>query len=147
MKHFTHHRILLFILSLVFAANYAEAQQCMMVSFVRPGEQHAQSAYYSDLADVAPQFPGGETELMRFITSNRNYPRDAFEHGVQGRVICGFVVDVDGSILNVTVHRGPCRSLSEEAVRLIQSMPRWEPGSVQGNKVPCYYVLAIPFRL
>ena len=147
MKSTNHYRLLLFVLSMLFIANVAVAQQEMMVNFVRPGETHTQGAYYADFVDVLPQFPGGESELGSFLNANRNYPRLAYEKGIEGRVICGFVVDVDGSILHATVHRGPCRSLGEEAIRLIQSMPRWEPGRIQGNKVPCYYVLAIPFRL
>lgn len=134
-------------LSLLFASLYVNAQQNLMVNFVRPGEAQVQGAYYSDYVEVSPRFPGGEIELVRFLNANRNYPRDCYEKGIQGRVVCGFVVDVDGSILNPTVHRGPCRSLGEEAIRLIQSMPRWVPGSVNGDKVPCYYVLTIPFRL
>lgn len=146
MKLKYHHCLLLIVL-LFSTAHHVGAQQNMMVNFVRPGEVHTQSAYYSDFVDVSPNFPGGEIELVRFLNANRSYPRDAYERGIQGRVICGFVVDVDGSILNATVHRGPCRSLSEEAIRLIQTMPRWVPGRVNGDKVPCYYVLAIPFRL
>lgn len=146
MKLICNNRLLI-ALSLLFASLYVNAQQNLMVNFVRPGEAQVQGAYYSDYVEVSPRFPGGEIELVRFLNANRNYPRDCYEKGIQGRVVCGFVVDVDGSILNPTVHRGPCRSLGEEAIRLIQSMPRWVPGSVNGDKVPCYYVLTIPFRL
>ena len=138
---------LLSMLYLMFSAHYASAQECVMVNFVRPGEQNMQEAYYSDFVEVAPKFPGGESELVGYFNTHRKYPRDAYELGIQGRVVCGFIVDVDGSIHNITVHRGPCRSLGEEAVRLIESMPKWIPGTVQGHKVPCYYVLTVPFRL
>lgn len=143
----SHRCFILFFAALASLSVCAFAQQSMMVNFMRPGESRPQDAYMADFVDVSPQFPGGETELISFVNTNRNYPRDAYELGIQGRVVCGFIVDVDGSILNATVHRGPCRSLGEEALRLIEAMPRWIPGSVRGHKVPCYYVLAIPFRL
>lgn len=147
MKIISRRRIYASLLLLSLSSAIASAQQPMMVNFVRPGESNPQGAYLSDCVDVSPQFPGGEAELIRFLNQHRNYPRDAYELGIQGRVVCGFIVDVDGTILNASVHRGPCRSLGAEAIRLVESMPRWEPGRIHGQKVPCYYLLAIPFRL
>lgn len=147
MKYSLHRRFCLIAVGMTLFGTAAFAQESMMVNFVRPGESHPQGAYITDFVEVSPQFPGGEAELIRFVNSRRSYPRDAYEQKIQGRVICGFVVDVDGSILNATVHRGPCRSLGQEALRIIESMPRWEPGRIGGHKVPCYYLLAIPFRL
>ncbi len=113
--------------------------------FMRYGNSH--TAYMQESVDVVPQFPGGECEMIRFINNERNYPRQAYEAGIEGRVRCGFIVDSDGSITNVTVHRGSAPELNNEAVRIIEKMPRWKAGKVDGESVPVYYLLTIPFRL
>ncbi|MCM1292687.1 MAG: energy transducer TonB [Bacteroides sp.] len=123
------------------------AQSVMMVDFFRPGERIADEAYMPDFVDVSPQFPGGEAAMIRFINSERHYPRDAYESGRQGRVVCSFIVDSDGSILNIRVQRGPCPSMMNEAVRIISNMPRWNAGLLDGRKVPVVCFLTIPFRL
>lgn len=114
---------------------------------MRPGERTLEEAYIVDFVDRAPQFPGGEAAMIHFINSERHYPRDAYEARIQGRVMCAFIVDVDGSISNISVQRGPCQSLNNEAARIIASMPRWEAGLLNGRKVPVCYFLTIPFRL
>ncbi len=147
MKHFYIRRFLFSITALASASVYAGAQQLTVVDFFRPGDRQPEEAYLMDFVDVSPQFPGGEAALRRFINNERQYPRDAYDARVQGRVMCSFIVDVDGSILNITVQRGPCQSLSHEAARIISSMPRWEAGRINGQKVPVCYFLTIPFRL
>lgn len=104
-------------------------------------------AYFPDFVETSPQFPGGEAALIRFVNSERCYPRDAYEDGIEGRVFCTFIVDTDGTILSVRAQRGPSESLCREAVRIIQCMPRWEAGTVDGHRVPVMVSLAIPFRL
>lgn len=141
------YRQFVLLILLVVSVCPAFSQQACQVSFVRPGQSHHTIAYFADVVDIVPEFPGGETALRQFINSERHYPRDAYEMGIQGRVVCGFIVDSDGSLHNVTVHRGPCESLGAEAVRIIESMPRWEAGLLNGIRVPVYYVLTIPFRL
>lgn len=147
MKYFSFHRLLLSVATLTAASLYAGAQQLTVVDFFRPGDRQPEEAYIMDFVDVSPQFPGGEAAMRKFINNERQYPRDAYEAGIQGRVMCSFIVDVDGSILNVTVQRGPCQSLVHEAARIISKMPRWEAGRINGHKVPVCYYLTIPFRL
>jgi outer membrane biosynthesis protein TonB len=65
---------------------------------------------------------------------------------VQGRVLCGFIVNSDGSISHVSVLRGVEPTLNREAVRLISNMPKWEAGRVNNRAVPVYYILPIAFR-
>lgn len=125
----------------------ALAQSSNTVAFIRPGDSQRAFAYYAELVDEAPRFPGGEAAMQRFINAERQYPRDAYEAGIEGRVVLGFVVDIDGSITSINVHRGHNRSLVNEAVRIVAEMPRWKPGEIDGHKVPVYYVIAIPFRL
>lgn len=144
---FSYHRIALIAALILCSAATAMSQQVTVVDFIRPGERTLEEAYIVDFVDRAPQFPGGEAAMIHFINSHRNYPRDAYEARQQGRVMCAFIVDVDGSILNISIQRGPCPSLNNEAARIIASMPRWEAGVLNGRKVPVCYFLTIPFRL
>lgn len=140
-------RSLAAFVTLMTSAAYVQAQQHSLTMFVRPGSMEHVMAYMAESTDVAPSFPGGENAMFRFINEVRHYPAAAYEAGVEGRVRCGFIVDVDGSIVNVTVQRGNNADLNHEAVRIIESMPRWEPAMIDGEPVPVFYLLTIPFRL
>ena len=95
-----------------------------------------------------PEFPGGQAELMKYLASNVKYPVIAQENGIQGRVICQFVVNKDGSIVDVEVVRsGGDPSLDKEAVRVIKSMPKWKPGKQRGKAVRVKYTVPVLFRL
>jgi protein TonB len=94
-----------------------------------------------------PEFPGGNTAMMKFLSDNIKYPVIAQENGIQGRVICNFVVERDGSITDVQVVRGVDLSLDREAVRVIQQMPRWKPGKQRGQAVRVRFTLPVVFRL
>jgi len=94
-----------------------------------------------------PEFPGGNAAMMKFLSENIKYPVIAQENGIQGRVICNFVVEKDGSITDVQVVRGVDPSLDREAVRVIQQMPRWTPGKQRGQAVRVRFTLPVVFRL
>lgn len=102
--------------------------------------------YEYNTIDANPEFPGGNMELIRFINHERHYPHQAYDEGIEGRVVCGFVVDTDGSISNISVLKSVEESLDREAVRIIGSMPRWISGLVNDEPVPVYCTLTIPFR-
>lgn len=146
-KTFRSPRIASLVAALIATFATAMAQKISVVDFVRPTDMSIAEAYIVDFVDRAPQFPGGEAAMIHFINTERTYPRDAYEARIQGRVMCAFIVDTDGSIVNVTIQRGPCQSLNNEAMRIISSMPRWEAGEIHGRKVPVCYFLTIPFRL
>jgi TonB family protein len=110
-------------------------------------EQSATEEGVKDIVDQMPSFPRGGTALMQFISSNVKYPRIAEEKGVQGRVICTFVVEKDGSISHVQVARSVDPSLDKEAVRVIMSMPKWIPGKQDGVPVRVKYTVPVTFRL
>ncbi len=99
------------------------------------------------VAQVEPQFPGGETELMKFLQQNLKYPQKAVEAGVQGKVIVNFVVGKDGSISHIKVIRGIGFGCDEEAIRVLKKMPPWDPGLMGGKPVPVYYTFPINFQL
>lgn len=94
-----------------------------------------------------PQFPGGDTELMRFISSNLKYPTIAAENGIEGRVVIRFVVSKDGDVTDAQVVRSLDPSCDKEAIRVVKSMPKWVPGKQNGRNVPVYYTLPVLFKL
>ena len=102
--------------------------------------------YEYDFVDVQPQFPGGERALMNYINQTREYPYHAYHNKIQGRVVCSFVVNIDGSISNVEVIKGVEESLNREAVRILGRMPEWTPGRINGQPVPTRVVWSVPFR-
>ena len=94
-----------------------------------------------------PEFPGGSAKLMEYIQKNIKYPMMARESDIQGRVFVNFVVEPDGSISNVAVLRGIGGGCDEEAVRVVNSMPKWKPGKQRGSAVRCAYTVPIIFKL
>lgn len=100
-----------------------------------------------DMVEQAPQFPGGPAELMSYLGKNIRYPVIAQENGIQGRVVCQFVVGSDGSVRDIKVLRSLDPSCDKEAVRVIQSMPKWIPGRQNGKAVSVRYTLPVTFKL
>ncbi len=98
-------------------------------------------------AEQMPEFPGGQRELMKFISKQIIYPVDAVENGIQGKVIVQFVIEKDGSVSNVKVLQSVYRSLDAEAIRVVQILPNWSPGIMDGKPVRIKYVLPINFTL
>ena len=95
-----------------------------------------------------PSFPGGQEALFYFLSQNVKYPPIAQENGIQGKVVVQFVVAKDGKIEEVEVLRsGGDPSLDKEAVRVIKSMPRWEPGKRRGKPIRVKYTVPVNFRL
>jgi TonB family protein len=103
--------------------------------------------YDVSLVDVVPQFPGGQTQLTRFIQTNLRYPAVAKEKKIQGNVYVSFFVEKDGSLRNMAVRQGLGNGCDEEAIRLVSSFPPWTPGMIGGNPVTTFYILPVPFVL
>ena len=102
--------------------------------------------YEYDYVEEKPEFPGGVGSLINFINSTRQYPTEAYETGIEGRVTCAFVVHSDGKISHINVLRGVEPSLNHEAVRIISQMPEWHPGKINNEPVPVRVICYIPFR-
>ena len=100
-----------------------------------------------DVVEEMPSFPGGPSALFQFLSANIQYPATAEENGIKGRVIVTFVVERDGSITDVKVVKSVDPSLDKEAVRVIKSMPRWQPGKQNGSAVRVKYTTPVTFRL
>lgn len=99
------------------------------------------------VVETMPAFPGGDAALLQFLAKSIKYPVIAQENGIQGRVICAFVVNRDGSIVDAEVLRGVDPSLDKEALRVINTMPKWSPGKQRGKAVRVKYTVPITFRL
>ena len=100
-----------------------------------------------DVVEQMPEYPGGMQALFEFLRQNIKYPEDAQKQKVEGRVLATFVVETDGSISNVEVVKHAFPSLDNEAVRVIQAMPKWTPGKQGGKVVRVKYTVPINFSL
>ena len=99
------------------------------------------------MVEQMPQFPGGDRELLSFIAKNLRYPTIAQENGIQGKVFVRFVVSATGDVKDVKVMRSLDPYCDKEAIRVIQSLPKWIPGKQNGRNVPVYYTVPITFKL
>ena len=97
--------------------------------------------------EEAPEFPGGTQALNEYIKSNKLYPQEAMDRGIEGRVIAQFVVDSMGNVCEERVVRSVDAQLDGEAIRLIRNMPRWKPGKQWGRPVRVRYTIPITFAL
>lgn len=116
------------------------------------GEGDGEGEVYADdeifaVVEEMPSFPGGDAALMSYISKSIKYPSIAQENGIQGRVICTFVINRDGKVTNAEVIRSVDPSLDKEALRVINNMPTWKPGKQRGKPVRVKYTLPIVFRL
>jgi TonB family protein len=100
-----------------------------------------------DVVEQMPEFPGGMEALMKYLQESVKYPKEAFEKGIQGRVVVQFVIEKDGSISEVEVIKKVNEHLDAEAVRVVNAMPKWKPGKQNGETVRVKYTLPISFRL
>lgn len=115
-----------------------------------PPEEDEEEVVETEIFTVVesmPEFPGGMGELMKFLAQNIKYPPLAKESGIQGRVFINFVVEPNGTISNVKVLRGIGGGCDEEAVRVVESMPKWKAGMQRGKAVRVSYNLPVKFTL
>ncbi len=121
-----------------------KAKEVIATEPVKPKEEENK---VFDVVEQMPSYPGGMGALMQYLSNNIKYPVIAEENGIQGRVICTFVVERDGSITDVKIAKGVDPSLDREAMRVVKSMPRWIPGKQNGSAVRVKYTLPVTFRL
>lgn len=128
-------------------ANEATVSNAMVTVTGTSSKSREMDEQVFTVVEKMPSFPGGDAELLKYIATNIKYPTDAQEAGVQGRVICSFVVDKKGNIVEPKIIRGIDPSLDAEALRVIGMMPRWTPGRQDGKAVRVLYTVPIIFRL
>ena len=101
----------------------------------------------TDIDDELPSFPGGDAKLREWIKKNMKYPSYAKNNGIEGQVLVVFIVEKDGSISNAEVSWGVDPSLDQEALRIVNKMPKWKPGTQNGVAMRVKYRLPITFTL
>ena len=121
-----------------------KAKEVIATEPVKPKEEENK---VFDVVEQMPSYPGGNGALMQYLSSHIKYPVIAEENGIQGRVICTFVVERDGSITDVRIAKSVDPSLDKEAMRVVSSMPKWIPGKQNGSAVRVKYTLPVTFRL
>ena len=99
------------------------------------------------VVEEMPEFVGGMAECMKYLAANVNYPTEAIEKGIQGRVIVQMVVTKEGDITDTKIARGIDPLLDAEALRVVSGMPKWKPGKQKGEAVNVRYTLPVMFRL
>lgn len=127
-----------------------ETGQAVEIKYVAPTveEEEPEEAEIFEVVEKMPEFPnGGMVGLMQFLSKNIKYPPIAQENGTQGRVIVQFVVNKDGSIVDAKVIRSVDPYLDKEALRVINAMPKWNPGEQRGKPVRVKYTVPVTFRL
>jgi protein TonB len=99
------------------------------------------------VVEVMPKFPGGDEARIKYMVENIKYPEAARKNGITGTVFVQYVVEKDGSITGVKVLRGIGGGCDEEAMRVIENMPNWEPGLEKGKPVRTQFNMPISFKL
>lgn len=118
----------------------------VQVPIAAPQEEEEEQVIHQ-VVEKMPEFPGGTAEMNKWLQKNIKYPLIAQENNIQGRVVCQFVVNSDGKIVDVQVVRGVEESLDKEAIRVIKAMPSWTPGRQGGKNVRVRFTLPIRFKL
>jgi len=94
-----------------------------------------------------PEFPGGETALLKFVNENIKYPEEAIANNIEGRVTLRFVVSTDGSVKRIEIMKGVDPLLNQEAIRVISLLPKWKPGKNNGTPAAVWFSVPVNFTL
>lgn len=120
---------------------------CLMMATLMTLSSEAQTDKVYDRVEVMPEFPGGMQGLFEYMQNNVNYPKEAKNQKIEGRVIVSFIVEKDGSISDVHPLTAVHPLLDKEAIRLVNEMPRWKPGTEKGKAVRVSFALPVSFKL
>ena len=128
--------------------NFIEFDADMSISVAPPKEEEIVEEPIFVVAEKMPSFMGGDLTTFRtWVQQRLKYPAIAQEYGISGQVILEFVVEKDGTLSNIVVLRTPDNSLSEEAIRVLKTSPKWEPGLQRNKPVRVKYTLPVIFRI
>ncbi len=131
----------------LFEMEFNEDVAVQVIEFVEEEEEVEEEEIFV-IVENMPSFQGGDINKFReYINQNLRYPEIAAENGIQGRVILSFVVEPNGSVSNVRILRGVDPALDKEAIRVVQSSPKWVPGSQRGKPVRVSFNIPIIFVL
>lgn len=145
--------LILLISGLVISVGVQGQNQDSTKTPIEKSKVDSNRIYYSgngdmiiDEFEIMPTFPGGEAELLKFISKKLKYPNTG-DAEVYGKVICRFIVNSDGSISNIKVIRSLEPKFNAEAVRVIQLLPHFIPAKKNGVPVRCWYTIPITFKI
>ena len=119
----------------------------LLFSFTTSTAQTKKNDIVFDVVEVMPQYPGGQIAMLKYIMENIKYPEQAMKEGIQGRVAVRFIVEKDGSISDVKPILSVHPLLNKEAVRVVESMPKWTPGKQNGKPVRVRFNVPVMFKL
>jgi periplasmic protein TonB len=126
---------------------------CFLSSFVinqkeivQANSNENQEKVYEKVEQL-PEFPGGQIELQKFLATSIKYPEAAIKNKIQGKVFVNFVVGKDGVVKEAKIARGVDPLLDAEALRVVNSFPKWKPGMEKGEKVAVVFTIPIKFAL
>ena len=125
----------------LFAANSRNAE----LSSFQPGGDSTSVIY--NIVEEMPEFPGGDEALRKYINDNLKYPEEAKELGLEGKVYIHFVINENGEVEDAQIARGADPILDKEAIRVVQSLPKWKPGKKDGRLVKVAHVVPVNFSL
>jgi len=132
------HSILISFIALIFNIGFCSANE---------DATEKDSDYVYTFVEKMPEFPGGLQKMTRFILENFIYPRSLVEMGLQGKTICKFIVEKDGSLSNITILRSLHPDIDKELIRVVELMPKWIAGEKNGETVRVYFAFPFDIRL
>ena len=100
-----------------------------------------------DMADVLPEFPGGDVAMMKFIQTHVTYPAIARENYIQGKVYVEFIIHTTGNLSNFKIVKSVSPELDDEVLRVVKKFPRFKPAMQNGRKVRVRYTVPVTFRM
>ena len=110
-------------------------------------EEVASENHFFSLGNEVPQYPGGYGALIEYLNSNLIYPKDARQHGLQGQIVLSFIIEESGKVSSANIIRGIGGGCDEEAIRVIELMPDWQPAFKEGSPVRILFNMPITFKL
>jgi len=98
------------------------------------------------VVEQMPEYEGGQVELFNFIGKSLRYPIEAMQRGISGTVMVKFIVSKTGDVKEATILKSVCESLDKEALRVVNSMPKWKPGMQKGSPVDVWFTLPVRYK-
>jgi protein TonB len=127
--------------------DFMMAQPSVSEQYTQPALLELDGEPILTAVEKQPEFLGGTSELYKYIGTHLKYPKVAAERGIEGRVFVKFIVDREGNVQNPEILKGTYPAIDQEALRVISSLPKWEPGKQNGKPVNVYFTMPIVFKL
>ena len=140
-------RLIVMLVLAVLCSGYTVAQGVGDVPVIRMDDDADFLVQNLSILDTTPEFPGGYDSLITYMVRNINYPDEAKEANIEGRVFVTFVVEKDGTIAKARLLRDIGGGCGQEVLRIVNAMPKWKPGIKNGKPVRVQFNLPVSFGL